>query len=40
MIVNKYLPELNWRGGYFVLLAVMLILAHGMIRYFRGKKWL
>jgi magnesium transporter len=36
----KYMPELNWRGSYFVLLAVMLGLALWMIRYFRRKKWL
>lgn len=36
----KYMPELNWRSGYFVVLGVMAAVALWMIYYFRRKKWL
>lgn len=36
----EYIPELAFRGGYFVLLGVMLILAILQIIYFRRKRWL
>jgi magnesium transporter len=36
----KYMPELEWRWGYFALLAVMFFVAFMMMRYFRRKKWL
>jgi len=36
----EYIPELKWRFGYFILLAVMALLAGGMLVYFRRKKWL
>lgn len=36
----KYLPELEWKYGYFALWGVMLFLALGMIFFFRRKKWL
>jgi magnesium transporter len=36
----KYMPELKWRGSYFVLLTVMLGIVLWMIRYFKRKKWL
>ncbi|MBN1349575.1 magnesium/cobalt transporter CorA [candidate division KSB1 bacterium] len=36
----KYIPELEWRWGYFLVLFVMLIVFAGMIVYFRRKKWL
>jgi len=36
----EYMPELKWRWGYFALWGLMLLLAFGMIIYFRRKKWL
>ncbi len=36
----KYMPELNWRFGYSLVLIVMVIIAVGMIVYFRKKRWL
>ncbi len=35
----KYIPELEWRIGYFVTLAVMSILGISMFTYFKLKKW-
>lgn len=36
----EYMPELEWRYGYYVLLLVMLVIFILMIIYFRRKKWL
>ncbi len=36
----KYLPELEWRWGYFALWGVMIIIAVFMLIYFKRKKWL
>lgn len=36
----KNMPELELRYGYYVLLFIMLVLALGMIKYYRKKKWL
>ena len=36
----QYMPELHWLWGYPFALAVMLIVALGMLTYFRRKKWL
>jgi magnesium transporter len=36
----KYMPELEYRWGYFGVLGVMLIVALLMVRYFRKKKWI
>ena len=36
----KYMPELDWKWGYFVVLGLMAILAGAMLLYFRRKKWL
>ena len=36
----KFMPELEWRTGYFEVLAVMLVLALIMMLYFKRKKWL
>ncbi len=36
----KYLPELNWRWGYFAVLGFMAAIAVWMIFYFKRKKWL
>jgi len=36
----KYMPELEWRWGYFAVLAVMLTIAVLMLKFFSRKKWL
>jgi magnesium transporter len=35
----EYMPELKWHWGYFALLGLMLILAVGMLVFFRIKRW-
>ena len=35
-----YMPELEWRNGYFIILGVMAALVLWMIFFFRRKKWL
>ena len=35
-----YMPELQWRYGYFVILGVMVIAGVGMLVYFKRRKWL
>ena len=35
-----YMPELKWKYGYFVLLAIMLAVSVGLIYFFRRKKWM
>jgi len=34
------IPELYWHNGYFVILAIMALIATGMIVFFRRKGWL
>ena len=36
----KVMPELGWRGGYFILWGVMIAIGVSLIFYFRRKKWL
>jgi len=36
----KFMPELDWRWGYFSVWLVMLAVAVLMIFYFKRKKWL
>jgi magnesium transporter len=36
----KYMPELEWAWGYFVIWGVMLAIAVWMLIYFKRKKWL
>ena len=36
----EHMPELNWKYGYFVLLALMAGVAIGLLLYFKRKKWL
>ena len=36
----EYIPELQYRYGYFVLWGVMIVLFLAMLMYFRKKKWL
>jgi magnesium transporter len=35
-----HMPELQWRYGYFAILALMAVLGVGMLFFFRHKKWL
>ena len=34
------MPELHWRGGYYVALGIMATVAGGMLLYFRRKRWI
>lgn len=36
----KHIPELEWKWGYPIVLAVMGLCALGMVRFFRRKKWM
>jgi magnesium transporter len=36
----RYMPELEWRPGYFAILGLMLAIAILMAIFFRKKKWL
>lgn len=36
----RYMPELEWRWGYFALLGVMTAVAAAMLSFFKKKKWL
>ncbi|NIM97683.1 MAG: magnesium and cobalt transport protein CorA, partial [Proteobacteria bacterium] len=36
----KFMPELEWRLGYPIALAIMLLIVGSMLFYFRRKKWL
>ncbi|MEO8401364.1 MAG: magnesium/cobalt transporter CorA [Gammaproteobacteria bacterium] len=36
----KYMPELSWHYGYYIVLGIMLALAVGMLIYFWRKKWI
>ena len=36
----RFLPELEWRYGYFAILALMAVVAGIMLVYFRRKKWI
>lgn len=36
----KFMPELEWRWGYFGVLGLMLVIALYMINYFKKKKWI
>ena len=35
----RYMPELEWKAGYFTVWAVMIIITLGMIYFFKKKKW-
>ena len=35
----EYMPELKWRYGYFLILAVMASIGLGLVFYFKRKKW-
>lgn len=34
------MPELRWKFGYFIVLGVMGLVAVGLVRYFKYKKWM
>ena len=34
-----FMPELQWRFGYFMILGLMVALAVGMFFFFKKKKW-
>ena len=36
----KHMPELGWRCGYAAVLALMAVMAGGMIVFFRRKRWI
>jgi len=36
----EFMPELKWKIGYFFIWGVMVVIALGMVRYFKRKKWL
>ena len=36
----KNMPELQWKYGYYGVIGVMLVIALGMIEYFRKKQWI
>jgi magnesium transporter len=36
----QYLPELNWRYGYFMVLGLMAAISIGLLYFFKRKGWL
>ena len=36
----QFMPEVDWRYGYFIVIAIMLGIAGGMLIFFKKKKWL
>jgi magnesium transporter len=36
----KFMPELEWRWGYFAVLGVMVLVVAVMLSYFRKRKWI
>lgn len=36
----RFMPEIEWRYGYFVIIAIMVAIAGGMLVFFKKKKWL
>jgi magnesium transporter len=35
----NYMPELEWKYGYFIVLFIMLIIGYIMYRWFKRKGW-
>jgi magnesium transporter len=35
----KFMPEIEWRYGYFIILGVMIVVGLGLVRFFKRKKW-
>jgi magnesium transporter len=36
----KFMPELEWRWGYFTLWGIVIVIAVSMVMYFKRKNWL
>ncbi len=36
----RFMPEIGWQYGYFIVMGIMLAIAVGMLLYFKKKKWL
>ncbi|MEX0617929.1 MAG: magnesium/cobalt transporter CorA [Pseudohongiellaceae bacterium] len=36
----QYMPELEWRYGYFVVMGIMAVIGGGLLVYFRKRKWI
>ncbi len=36
----EFMPELKWPAGYFLVLGLMVVIAGGMLAFFRKKRWL
>jgi magnesium transporter len=36
----EFMPELGWRYSYFVILGVMVLIAIGLLSYFKKKRWM
>ena len=36
----KYMPELEWRWGYFMVWGVMVVIGVSLVGYFKRKRWL
>jgi magnesium transporter len=36
----EFMPELKWKGSYFVVLGLMVIIVIGMVRYFKKREWM
>ncbi len=36
----RFMPELEWRGSYFVVIGLMLTIGVSMLVYFKKKKWI
>jgi len=36
----KFMPELEWRWGYFIILGLMVAAGVGMLAFFKRKKWM
>ncbi|MHB8053707.1 MAG: magnesium/cobalt transporter CorA [Candidatus Aminicenantales bacterium] len=35
----RFMPEIEWRYGYFLVLGLMIIVGLGLVRFFKRKKW-
>lgn len=35
----EFMPEVHWRWGYPITMGIMILVAIGMLIYFRGKRW-
>lgn len=36
----KFMPELQWKSGYFIVLGLMALISVGSYWYFRRKRWM